>query len=78
MNRDDIKAKVVETVRNLLKVEGEIQDNTSFVKDLACDSLDVVELVMALEEAFDMTIGDDDIYTIKTVGDIVDYIVNHG
>ena len=75
MNREEIKAKVIDTVRNLLKVEGDIQDNTSFVKDLACDSLDVVELVMALEEAFDMTIGDDDIYNIKTVGDIVDYIL---
>ena len=78
MDRDQVKQKVVDTVRSLLKVEGEIKEETAFVKDLACDSLDVVELVMALEEAFDMPIGDEDIFTIKTVGDIVDYIVNHG
>jgi acyl carrier protein len=77
MNREQITQKVVEIVRNLLKVEGEVSDNTSLVKDLACDSLDVVELIMALEEAFDMTVGDDDIYEIKTIGNIVDYIQNH-
>ncbi len=54
--------------------EGSITKETSFVDDLGADSLDVVELVMALEEEFDMEFSEDDAETVKTVGDVVDYI----
>ncbi len=53
---------------------GEITPTASFVDDLGADSLDRVELIMALEEKFDLEIPDEKAETIKTVQDAVDYI----
>jgi len=50
---------------------------TSFVNDLGADSLDIVELVMEFEDAFDLNISDDDAEKIRTVGDAVNYIKEH-
>ena len=47
---------------------------TSFVDDLEADSLDIVELIMAVEEEFGITIEDQDVEGIKTIGDVVNYI----
>lgn len=55
----------------------EVTKEASFVDDLGADSLDTVELVMALEEAFDMEIPDEDAEKIKTVGDTINYIMSH-
>ncbi len=52
----------------------EVSRDTSFVNDLDADSLDTVELVMALEEEFDLEIADEVAETITTVGEAVDYI----
>ena len=52
----------------------EIQNDSSFVDDLGADSLDTVELVMALEEEFDLEIADEDAEKISTVNEAVDYI----
>ncbi len=57
--------------------ESTITTNTSFVDDLGADSLDVVELIMAMEEEFDMEIDDGEAENIKTVGDVVNYIKAH-
>ena len=54
--------------------ESEVQNSSSFVEDLGADSLDTVELVMALEEAFDIEIPDEAVEGIATVGDAVKYI----
>lgn len=54
--------------------EDQVTEEVSFVDDLGADSLDTVELVMALEEEFDMEIPDDKAETIATVKDAVDYI----
>jgi acyl carrier protein len=54
--------------------ESEVNEGASFTEDLGADSLDVVELVMALEEEFGIDIPDDDVANIKTVGDVVTYI----
>ncbi|MGQ9736578.1 MAG: acyl carrier protein [Armatimonadota bacterium] len=54
--------------------EGEVTPQASFVEDLGADSLDVVELIMALEEEFNIEIPDDDAEGIRTVQDAVDYI----
>ncbi|MFS8573439.1 MAG: acyl carrier protein [Clostridia bacterium] len=54
--------------------EDEVTDDASFVDDLGADSLDVVELVMAFEEAFDVEIPDEDAEKIQTVGDAIQYI----
>lgn len=57
--------------------ESEVTPSASFVDDLGADSLDIVELVMAFEEAFELEIPDEDAEKIKTVKDATDYIVAH-
>lgn len=54
--------------------EDDIGMDTSFTEDIGADSLDLVELVMALEQEFDIEIDDDEVEKIKTVGDAVRYI----
>jgi acyl carrier protein len=68
---DDIKEVVVE---QLGVNADEIKENSKFVEDLGADSLDVVELVMALEEKFDIEIPDDEAEKIQTVADVLAYI----
>jgi acyl carrier protein len=55
----------------------EVNESASFIEDLGADSLDIVELVMALEEEYDIEISDEDAEKILTVGDAVKYIQNH-
>ncbi len=71
---DRVKAIVVE---QLGVAETEVTPEASFVEDLGADSLDVVELVMALEEEFDVEIPDEDAEKIATVGEAVKYIEAH-
>jgi acyl carrier protein len=71
---DKVKAIIVE---QLGVEESEIKMESSFVDDLGADSLDIVELVMALEEEFDLEIPDEDAEKIRTVGDSVKYIQEH-
>ena len=71
----EVLDKVVEIVCNQLSVNKEdVTPDASFVEDLGADSLDTVELVMALEEAFDIEIPDEAAEGIATVGDAVKYI----
>ena len=51
-----------------------VKPTASFIEDLGADSLDIVELVMTMEEEFDLDIPDEDAEKIKTVGDVVKYI----
>mgnify|MGYP000967486918 CR=1 FL=1 len=70
-----IKDKVFELISTQFNLdESDIDLSTSFKDDLNADSLDLVELVMALEDEFDLEIGDDDAENIKTVGDAINYI----
>lgn len=55
--------------------KGELSRATSFVNDLNADSLDTVELVMELEDEFDLTIPDEEAEKLKTIGEAIDYIV---
>nr|WP_304519344.1 acyl carrier protein [Clostridium estertheticum] len=57
--------------------EEEIKIESSFMNDLGADSLDIVELIMELEEKYDIEIPDEDVEKIVTVGDIVEYIKAH-
>jgi acyl carrier protein len=69
--RDKVKQIIVE---QLGVDEEQVEDTASFVDDLGADSLDIVELVMAFEEAFDIDIPDADAEKITTVKDAIDYI----
>jgi len=57
--------------------EDEVTLESSFIDDLGADSLDIVELIMALEEEFDLEIPDSEAEKISTVGDAVEYIKSH-
>ena len=57
--------------------EEKVTESAAFVNDLGADSLDVVELIMAIEEAFDIEIPDTDAESIVTVQDAVEYLKNH-
>ncbi|MDR0952105.1 MAG: acyl carrier protein [Oscillospiraceae bacterium] len=70
---------IFETVKRMLSElffveEDEISLETSFVKDLEADSLDLVDLVMAIEDEFGIEVLDDDVKSINTAGDLVEYI----
>lgn len=73
-----INDKVLDIVAERMGVKKEdLSENTSFVNDLGADSLDQVELIMELEDQFDLTIADEDAEKIETIGDAVKYIEEH-
>ena len=70
--------KVQEKVADQLSIDPEdVTMESSFIDDLGADSLDIVELLMALEEEFDIEIPDEEAEKLITVGDVVDYIKNN-
>ncbi len=76
MSKVDDKVKAI-IVEQLGVDEAEVTPEAKFVDDLGADSLDTVELVMALEEEFKLEISDEDAEKIQTVGDAVRYISEH-
>jgi len=75
MSQQDILNRVKKvTVEELGVKDDEVVESASFTEDLGADSLDVVELVMALEDEFGIEIPDEEVGEIKTVGDAVNYI----
>jgi acyl carrier protein len=73
-----IEKRVKEIIVEQLGVnENEVVPEAKFVDDLGADSLDLVELVMALEEEYNMEISDEDAEKILTVGDAIEYIQSH-
>jgi len=75
MADSEVFAKVKDIIVEQLGVdEEEVTTSTSFVDDLGADSLDIVELVMAMEEEFDIEIPDEDAEKISTVEDVIEYI----
>ena len=74
----DIAQKVKEIVSDKLDVDADdIQEDKDFVEDLKADSLAIVEVVLALEEQFEIEIPDEDTEKIKTVRDAIEYIKAH-
>ena len=75
MSSDEIFEKVKAIIVEQLQVnEDAVTQEASFIDDLGADSLDLVELIMALEEEFDLEIPDSDAEKVVTVGDVVEYI----
>ena len=75
MSSEEIFEKIKDIIVEQLGVEEtSVNMDASFIDDLGADSLDIVELIMALEEEFDMEIPDADAEKIVTVSDVVDYI----
>lgn len=78
MSEKEIFEKLKSIVKDQLGVDEEsITMEATFVDDLSADSLDIVELIMSIEEEFDMEIPDSDAEKIVTVSDVVEYIKNN-
>jgi len=78
MSKEEIMGKLKPVIAEQLGVdESEVTDTASFTEDLNADSLDLVELIMSLEEQFGLQISDEDAEKLTTVGEAVDYIVEH-
>ena len=75
MSSEEVLGKVKGIIVEQLGVsDSSVSMDASFINDLGADSLDIVELVMAIEEEFDIEIPDSDAEKVVTVGDVVDYI----
>jgi acyl carrier protein len=73
-----VERRVIEIIVEQLGVsEEEVALEASFIDDLGADSLDLVELIMALEEEFGLEISDEDAEKIQTVQDVINYINEH-
>jgi len=78
MERDELLRKIKEIVADKLSIsEDQVTEEASFIDDLGADSLDTVELVMALEDEFDLDIPDEDAEKLTTVGKAIDYVLEH-
>ncbi len=78
MEHEEIFAKVKDVIVDQLSVDDDdVTPEASFFDDLGADSLDIVELVMALEDSFGVSIPDEEAESIKTVGDAVEYIATN-
>jgi len=78
MEREELLKKVKAIVADKLSIsEDQVTEEASFIDDLGADSLDTVELVMALEDEFGMDIPDEDAEKLTTVGKAMDYVLAH-
>ena len=77
MNKEEILGKVKSVVAEKLNVgEDQVTVDAKFVEDLGADSLDQVELIMALEDEFDLKIPEEEAEKLSTVGSAIDYIIS--
>ena len=75
MKMEEVQSKLKEIVMDRLNAEeDQIKSEASFVEDLGADSLDIVELIMGIEEEFDIEIPDEDAEKLTTVGEAMEYV----
>lgn len=74
MNEVSTIDRVIKIVSEQLEIDKELNESTSIVDDLGADSLEVIELVMHLEEAFEIEMPEDEMSKLKTIGDIAEAI----
>ena len=78
MDRDELLKKMKAIVADKLSIsEDQVTENASFIEDLGADSLDTVELVMALEDEFGLDIPDEEAEKLTTVGKAMEYLLDH-
>jgi acyl carrier protein len=78
MIRDEVMTRVRKHLASELEIDpGRIEPGTRFKEDLDADSLDLYELVMELEDGYGIRVSEEEAARIKTVGDAVDYVVEH-
>jgi len=78
MTRDELLTKMKTIIADKLSIgEDQVNENANFIEDLGADSLDTVELVMALEDEFGLDIPDEDAEKLTTVGKAMDYVLSH-
>jgi acyl carrier protein len=76
--KDSIESKIIQIVAEQLSLrEDDIKADARFVEDLGADSLDIVELIMEMEEEFDIEIPDEDVEKMLAVQDVIDYVASH-
>ena len=76
MDRDEILQKVIDTVNDTLDIADDVElDEATNLKDLGADSFDLLELVTALEDEFELTMDDEAVQQIATIGQVVDAVV---
>jgi acyl carrier protein len=76
MDREELLSKVKDIVSDKLSIsEDQVTEEASFIDDLGADSLDTVELIMALEDEFDLDIPDEEAEKLDTVGKALDYVL---
>lgn len=74
-----VDPKIKKIIEEQLGVESDrVKEEASFIDDLGADSLDIVELVMAMEEEFELEIPDEDAEKLRTVGDVASYLKEKG
>ena len=77
LTTEELELKVKQVIAEQLQVEmSQVNGESSFIEDLGADSLDIVELVMAMEENFNLEIPDDQAENIQTVQDAISYILD--
>jgi acyl carrier protein len=75
---NELEGRIRNLVADQLGVDvGEVTPDASILEDLGADSLDVVELVMSLEDAFDIEVEDEDVEGMRTIGDLQQYVIGH-
>ncbi len=72
------KEEIIELIAKKLRIDvNSIEDDSNLVTDLGADSIDLVELLMEIESALDVTVSDEEAAELKTVRDVVDFIEEH-